>query len=209
MVSGLRKNKKYLKLSPSRDTYIMKKTLAVIMAIGALSISCASINKPIIEPTKLLGIIKAHNNVRGEKGLKSVKWSPELATYAQQWANYLAFKNNCRMQHRPRSGKYRQKYGENLYWASPSMIWGSNSQSGNTVQKITPTDVVSSWASEEKDYNYATNSCRPGKQCGHYTQIVWENSTEVGCGMAVCADKGQLWVCNYNPPGNWVGEKPY
>jgi hypothetical protein len=26
--------------------------------------------------------------------------------------------------------------------------------------------------------------------------------------MARCGNT-EIWVCNYNPPGNWVGEKPY
>jgi pathogenesis-related protein 1 len=45
--------------------------------------------------------------------------------------------------------------------------------------------------------------------CGHYTQVVWKNSMEVGGGMAICDNKSQVWVCNYNPPGNVEGEKPY
>lgn len=55
------------------------------------------------------------------------------------------------------------------------------------------------------------------KQCGHYTQIVWRNTTHVGCATKVC-DKNspfqgftrwQFWVCNYSPPGNFVGQRPY
>ena len=44
--------------------------------------------------------------------------------------------------------------------------------------------------------------------CGHYTQIVWETTQKVGCAKIQC-DGFDLWVCNYDPPGNWVGEKPY
>lgn len=35
---------------------------------------------------------------------------------------------------------------------------------------------------------YATSSCKPGKMCGHYTQMVWKTSTKVGCAYAVCED---------------------
>lgn len=148
---------------------------------------------------------QSHNEVRANHHLKPVKWSAELATYAQQQANYQATQNNCRMRHRPHSGKYKQIHGENIYWASPVM-WSNGSKE---VQTVTPADIVSSWAGEEKDYSYTNNTCQPGEQCGHYTQIVWEATTEVGCGMVICSDKGQMWVCNYDPPGNWVGEKPY
>ena len=46
------------------------------------------------------------------------------------------------------------------------------------------------------------------QSCGHYTQVVWANTLSVGCGVAVCPT-GTIVVCNYAPPGNYVGEKPY
>ncbi|MBO4329990.1 MAG: hypothetical protein J5820_05070, partial [Rhodocyclaceae bacterium] len=36
---------------------------------------------------------------------------------------------------------------------------------------------------------------------GHYTQMVWNTTTEIGCGYKVCSGAIQM-VCNYNPPGN-------
>ncbi|MDO9190699.1 MAG: CAP domain-containing protein [Sulfurimicrobium sp.] len=45
--------------------------------------------------------------------------------------------------------------------------------------------------------------------CGHYTQLVWKKTTAVGCGMAVCGSRDQIWVCQYSPAGNWAGQKPY
>jgi len=49
------------------------------------------------------------------------------------------------------------------------------------LQKISPEKVVDSWGSEKADYDYANNSCTPGKMCGHYTQMVWRATTTVGC----------------------------
>jgi pathogenesis-related protein 1 len=44
--------------------------------------------------------------------------------------------------------------------------------------------------------------------CGHYTQIVWRNTKAVGCAVG---GKGarEVWVCDYDPPGNYVGQRPY
>jgi pathogenesis-related protein 1 len=95
--------------------------------------------------------------------------------------------------------------GENLYWASPERFSSGKSEE----QTLSPKDVVNSWAGERKDYTYSTNSCARGKVCGHYTQVVWSKTTEIGCGKAVCFDKSQVWVCNYKPPGNIIGQKPY
>jgi len=44
--------------------------------------------------------------------------------------------------------------------------------------------------------------------CGHYTQIVWRDTKQVGCGVAR-DNRREIWVCNYDPPGNWVGHRPY
>lgn len=157
------------------------------------------------EPTPMQGMLAIHNQVRASVGTPPLRWSGQLAAYAQQWANHLATNNACTMQHRSHAHADTLKVGENLYWASP-LRW---SDGRVEVQTITPARVAQDWANEQGDYHYTNNSCRPSAQCGHYTQMVWRTTTEVGCAMTVCPDKGQIWVCNYNPPGNWVGERPY
>ena len=154
---------------------------------------------------RVAGAADAHNRVRSKHNLPPLAWSDSLASYAQEWANQLADAKGCQMEHRPNGGQFKQLHGENLYWASPK-IW---SDGRREAQDISINDVVGSWASEEKDYNYSNNSCAPGKQCGHYTQIVWKSTTAVGCAVKQCGDSAQLWVCNYSPAGNYVGEKPY
>jgi len=116
---------------------------------------------------------------------------------ARQWAEQLTA-SGCAYRH---SG--RVQYGENIYFASP-VIWSDGKAE---MQKITPQHVVDNWGQESKEYDYASNSC--SGICGHYTQLVWKDSREVGCGMAVCADKAQLWVCNYFPEGNQNNQRPY
>jgi hypothetical protein len=78
--------------------------------------------------------------------------------------------------------------------------------------------MVGAWAAEASDYDYARNTCAAGKVCGHYTQLVWRATTRVGCATQVCDRNSpfgsrfptwQLWVCNYAPPGNYVGQRPY
>ncbi|MDH3975128.1 MAG: CAP domain-containing protein, partial [Deltaproteobacteria bacterium] len=63
------------------------------------------------EKTILLG---EHNRVRADIGVKALEWSDELSRYVEQWANYLA-ENLCVLRHRPSSGKWKRKYGENLF----------------------------------------------------------------------------------------------
>jgi pathogenesis-related protein 1 len=72
-----------------------------------------------------------------------------------------------------------------------------------------PAEVVKLWAAERADYDYASNRCASGKDCTHYTQLVAQRTKAVGCGMALCPERGQLWVCDYYPAGNIVGKRPY
>lgn len=158
-----------------------------------------------IAADKVNGILEAHNAVRENLGVEKLGWSNEIARYAQEWADYLAQKNKCGMQHRSQAGKDNKPYGENIYQAS-GIRWSD----GNIdVQQINAADVVKSWVGESTSYDYSSNTCTPGKSCGHYTQVVWRKSKELGCGMAFCSDKSQVWVCNYTPPGNIDGQKPY
>jgi pathogenesis-related protein 1 len=137
------------------------------------------------ETGALAGLSAAHNQVRAGVGVAPLVWSPSLSRYAQDWATQLAA-NNCQLAHRP-----NRPYGENLFWTS----------SGSTAQY-----VVDFWAAEAAHYDIETNGC--DGVCGHYTQIVWAATTHVGCGMASCGSQ-QVWVCNYDPPGNLYGQKPY
>lgn len=145
-------------------------------------------------------VINTHNKFRKRHGLSSLRWSNELASYAQEWANTLKNTNACRMRHRANN-----PYGENLSWAS-AVSWSDGKRS---IQQVTSKDIVNDWGNEDKWYNYQRNSCQQGRQCGHYTQMVWKDTTEVGCAVAICKDLSQVWVCNYNPPGNYVGKRPY
>jgi pathogenesis-related protein 1 len=130
-------------------------------------------------------ILAAHNSVRTRVGQPPVTWSDQLAARAQDWADTLLARGQ--FAHRPNG-----KYGENLFEI--------------TGAAATPERVVSEWAAESRNYDYNSNSCRG--VCGHYTQIIWGDTQEVGC--AVARGRGrEIWVCNYDPPGNWVGRRPY
>ena len=148
-------------------------------------------------------IIAVHNKWRAEVGVtEELNYSPALAMKAQAWADGLKRNNHCQMQH----SKPDSNYGENLFWASAR----KSSDGTKNLQRVSPEKVVNSWASEKIDFDYANNRCKPGKVCGHYTQIVWRSTTTVGCGMAACEDtQEQVWVCQYQPAGNWIGRKPY
>ncbi len=144
-------------------------------------------------------LVRYHDKVRDEVGVGPVKWSPALAGFAQEWADEVA--RTGTIGHRPGGGEFAQKYGENIAWGSGG---GFDVRTG-----------ARSWYEEKKSYTPGTPIPRDFRdfKAGHYTQMVWENSTEIGAGMAVIqtgAKKGYLLVvCNYDPRGNIIGEKPY
>jgi len=145
--------------------------------------------------------LDAHNAVRRAAQpapvppLPALTWSAEAAAVAQAWADGCTYQHNAG----------RGTRGENIAASAPANRW-------------TLTDAVSAWASVAADYDYATNGCAPGKQCGHYTQLVWRNTLRVGCARRTCEANSpfgpqlpswDFWVCDYEPPGNFVGQRPY
>ncbi|KAI5675471.1 hypothetical protein M9H77_06421 [Catharanthus roseus] len=128
------------------------------------------------------------NAARSTLRMRPLVWSTNLAKYAQWYANQRRF--DCALKHS------NGPFGENIFWGS-----------GNGW---TPAQAVMAWVSERKWYNYWSNSCAWGQECGHYTQIVWKGTMRVGCARVNCfGGKGVFMICNYDPPGNWIGEKPY
>ncbi|MDH5425892.1 MAG: CAP domain-containing protein [Gammaproteobacteria bacterium] len=151
----------------------------------------------------------AHNAVRATANpvpspeLPALSWNDNLATVAQAWAD------QCNWSHNPdRAAEYNSlsgeatSVGENLYLT--------------TFSNPAPDAAVTAWAAEASSYDYATNSCATGEVCGHYTQLVWRDTLNVGCGMKLCSTvagttmtNATIMVCNYEMAGNWIGVAPY
>jgi len=130
-------------------------------------------------------MLAAHAAVRARVGLPPLAWSERVAAHAQVWADALLARHQ--FAHTPKS-----PFGQNLY-----EIRGASASSA---------EVVKAWAAEAREYDYNSNQCRG--VCGHYTQIVWAGTQAVGCGVARGGGR-EVWVCDYDPPGNWVGRRPY
>jgi uncharacterized protein YkwD len=137
-----------------------------------------------------------HNKVRAQVGVGELKWSAKLSTYAQAWAEKLATSNNCKLKHSECVDKDGTSLGENLFWGSSSDDYGVINGSY-------------SWYEEKQLYaNYKVGEPK-WKGTGHYTQMVWKSTTEVGVGVAYCKNGGIIVSASYFPAGNIVGETPY
>lgn len=130
-----------------------------------------------------------HNFARRHARLPPFVWDVKLEEYARDYANQRANSGDCRTLVHSMG-----PYGENLFWGR-----GSNWK---------PKDAVKKWIKEHRFYDQDANTCRIGKVCGHYTQVVWRDTIRLGCAVAICPNDDTLTVCSYDPPGNYLGEKP-
>ncbi|KAK9286599.1 hypothetical protein L1049_014999 [Liquidambar formosana] len=132
--------------------------------------------------------LNAHNAARAAVGVGPMTWDNTVAAYAQNYANQRV--GDCRLVHSNSNGQY----GENLAWSSGDLSGAA---------------AVNLWVNEKASYNYNSNSCAAGAVCGHYTQVVWRNSVRLGCAKVRCNNGGTFIGCNYAPPGNYAGQRPY
>ncbi len=173
--------------------------LIFLFSLVIFSVFPLAMAGPNFTPDEQDEIVRVHNRWRSAENVPALHWSSALADNAQDYADILKG-DACELRH-----SQTTDLGENLFWASPIISSGRSSK----AQRLTPTNVIDDWGSEKVDYWYLTNTCTTSKMCGHYTQIVWKNTTEVGCGKAICPDNSQVWVCNYKPAGNFIGQKPF
>eukprot|EP00029_Vermamoeba_vermiformis_P013462 TRINITY_DN837_c0_g1_i1.p1 TRINITY_DN837_c0_g1~~TRINITY_DN837_c0_g1_i1.p1 ORF type:complete len:225 (-),score=31.39 TRINITY_DN837_c0_g1_i1:39-713(-) len=125
-------------------------------------------------------VVSAHSAERALVGLGPVTYNASIGQIAQ---NYV---DGC-----PSGHSGAANLGENMYWGYSEDL----------------TDAVNLWASEKQYWNCETNRCCKNGDCswypcGHYTQIVWASSTQIGCGIKLCKNTYTV-VCNYYKPGNY------
>lgn len=147
-------------------------------------------SEPLIEPAAAshatrgdpAAWLDAHNRYRAKHCAAALTWSPRLAEVAQRWANALRDRG-CQFGH---SGG---NYGENL--------------AAGTQGTLDPVAVVKMWYDEIAQYRFPDGGF--SMETGHFTQVVWRGTKQVGCGRSQC--KGMdIYVCEYDPPGNWEGQ---
>ncbi|KAK9286502.1 hypothetical protein L1049_014900 [Liquidambar formosana] len=134
--------------------------------------------------------VDAHNVARAQVGVQPITWNDRVAAYAANYSN-KRFDEYCKLEHSD------GPYGENVAEV-------------NGVHVYSAAEAVKLWVTEKPNYDHESNSC-VGGECLHYTQVVWGDSIHVGCAKVEC-NNGYGWsfiICNYDPPGNIEGHRPY
>jgi len=147
-------------------------------------------------------LVDGHNHFRGlaaAGNMERMIWDEELEATAQAAAD------KCLLRHTSRSFRRLENFhyaGENIH--------------ATTAKGFLVDGTVPDWWSEIKNFNLTTNKCTKGKQCGHYTQVMWASSYAVGCGVRFCdpiigwgTNSGFILFCMYGPGGNIGRRKPF
>lgn len=139
-------------------------------------------------------VLATHNRERAGLEIAPLRWNASLAGSAQQWADHLASSGS--FEHAPeRDG---EPQGENL-WAGTKNAFPIEAR-------------VGAWIREKTHFKHGVfpNNSTTGKveDVGHYTQLIWRDTRDVGCAQATSA-REDILVCRYSSAGNYVGERVY
>ena len=193
---------------------LLKKIIfSICIAAILLTPSIASATGPTKPPCRLLQededlpyevpeievIQELHAWVRGAYFYpESLNWDERLSIFAQDWANYLAAKD--KWEHRDQVCRNQLGLGENIAWA-----W-------NPSETPSVETLVLQWVNEAEYYSPGEEidpSTDSFWQYGHFTQMVWQDTVDIGCGVATAKSKTRYLVCNYYPAGNIPFETPF
>jgi hypothetical protein len=181
--------------------------MSPLACLAALSLALASLSSPaaaISIPRHNHGaavqapvvpswtqFLQVHNEARAALGVPPLAWNWTIELDAMKYANELRVPCSLSPKPWPTDGVY----GRNLYWAS-----GHH----------TAAHAAAAWVDEWRWYDRRANACAQGKTCGDYTQLVWNTTTHLGCARRTCLNgHDTVAVCEYFPPGNYVGVLPY
>ncbi|XP_039766022.1 serotriflin-like [Ornithorhynchus anatinus] len=136
-------------------------------------------------------IVDKHNNLRRmtdppARNMLRMVWNAEAAKNAENWGKM------CTLSHSPKE-KRRISFagcGENLFMSSYLSSWS---------------DAIQAFYDEVQDFKYGFGATKEDAVIGHYTQLVWATSHQLGCAVVHCPyqELQYYFVCHYCPPGNF------
>ncbi|KAL3981832.1 Cysteine-rich secretory family protein [Acanthocheilonema viteae] len=153
-------------------------------------------------------LVNRHNDYRRRHGVGLLGVNSELGRIAEAWAEHLANKADC-LTHDP-----SKRYGENLFYYATDLLPDEETMALMTVQ---------SFYLEAYGYNYETHHHLDYHRTGHFTQLVWKSTTQIGVGVAMRHFNGRrakncqpdfpstliYVVVKYDPPGNVLDKRNY
>ncbi|KAK0909015.1 hypothetical protein LTR91_016139 [Friedmanniomyces endolithicus] len=152
-------------------------------------------------PTGYNDLVKYHHNIhRSNHSVADIEWDDGLASTAAIIAAGCWYAHNQTVN----GGGYGQNIAAGVDAANISAIITDLFYNGEV-----------GWYSDL--YNQEQPDMTNFEHWGHFSQIVWSNTTKVGCATQYCNGPNGLGgvgsdippyftVCNYSPPGNYANE---
>ena len=187
----------------------MQKSLCLVsIGAAALTVSCASPGPVVVQSATARSasgwsgpiqdrndmaarLLAAHNRERSAAGVPPLTWDPGLAASAAAYGPLLASSGG--LDHAPPQMRVGQ--GENLWMGTRGAF---------TLERM-----VADWAGEKSMFRPGVfpNVSQTGRwaDVGHYTQIIWRDTTRVGCAIQTTSASDYL-ICRYSPAGNVNGQ---
>ncbi|XP_062991061.1 GLIPR1-like protein 1 [Elgaria multicarinata webbii] len=160
---------------------------------------------PITDRAFIKQYVDAHNDFRRKvspsaSNMLHMTFDIGLAKIARAWGRRCVWKHN----------PYRKLHPDLKFRPTGENLWMG--QASNAA--FSPVAAITAFNNEVQFYDFNSHKCT--RVCGHYTQVVWATSYKVGCAAVYCreVDRGSknnivILVCNYAPPGNYAGVRPY
>eukprot|EP00450_Noctiluca_scintillans_P029456 CAMPEP_0194549482 /NCGR_PEP_ID=MMETSP0253-20130528/95227_1 /TAXON_ID=2966 /ORGANISM="Noctiluca scintillans" /LENGTH=362 /DNA_ID=CAMNT_0039396911 /DNA_START=46 /DNA_END=1131 /DNA_ORIENTATION=- len=148
-------------------------------------------------PAAMQEVLDQHNLYRCMHDVPLFEWDTDIEARAQSWADNGVYAHS--------TSDFREQEGE---YCGENIAWGYRSRSGF--------DSTQDWYNEILDTEGGlgltdTMNAPGGEALGHYTQIVWQGSTRLGCGVGRATAttqnlEGDFRVCQYCKGGNYQGQ---
>ncbi|XP_068179167.1 cysteine-rich venom protein isoform X3 [Antennarius striatus] len=169
--------------------------LICLLTLDQVQSACIVVNICAENPAVQTAIVDQHNAFRRAveppaSDMLIMRYDADVAASAQAWVD------RCILAHGDPTTRMLNGYelGENLFYSSKRTPW---------------TDAIAAWHSEVASFTYPVGSAN-GRPTGHYTQVIWNSSYKVGCGVTFCPDeKVYFYACHYYRAGNFKGWPPY
>lgn len=175
-------------MHPARYNHMIRKVIVLAAALATLPGMQGRVTD--LED-RLLAI---HNHERAAMGVPPLRWSEELAEGAQEWADYLS-----------ETGKFEHSPNEPGQPLEGENIWGG------TPGAYSAEAMIGLWLAEKEHFEpgrFPNNSTTDRvADVSHYTQVIWDETHQVGCGLSRKGEE-EILVCRYRKPGNVIGERP-
>lgn len=181
-----------LSICPDARSVQSEKERFMLVPILSLAVAVPVVTQPPQISNQAQRLLASHNRERALAGVPPLRWNRNLEVSAAAHATFLA--GIGRLQHSAKTNRPGQ--AENLWMG--------------TRAAFAPEQMVANWAAEKRFFRPGVfpyvSSTGNWLDVSHYAQMIWRNTTYVGCAVR-SNGRVEFLVCRYWPKGNRDGQR--